>query len=129
MNWLVRFSMCALYPSIDEVGGVEKARVDEFLRDFRRDAPFLMRAGVVAGSLVFVASPAITIGVPAPAFVLPKAALDRHAEKASTHRLYYVRQSIFLVKLAAGLCWGANDEVRKKFGLEPYPSDPGSYRG
>jgi hypothetical protein len=120
--------MCALYPSIDELGGLDKTEVDEFLKAFRRDAPLLMRAGVVAGSVVFVLSPPITIGVPAPAFVLPRRVLDRHAEKATTHRSYYLRQSVFLVKLAAGLCWGSHADVRKKFGLEPYPADPGSFR-
>jgi hypothetical protein len=66
--------------------------------------------------------------VPVPAFLLPAGMRDRHARKIAGTSFYLVRQSIFLLKLAAGLCWGAHPEVRKRFALPPLPDDPGTWK-
>ena len=39
---------------------------------------------------------------------------DRYAHAVSSHPLYLVRQLIFLVKFAGGLCWGRDPAVRAR---------------
>ncbi len=87
-----------------------------------------MWIGVLAGGVVFAISPLFTIGVPLPAFLLPERMLERHAQKVTVFPIYLLRQSIFLVKLAAGLCWGADPAVRRQLALPPYPEDPGTWQ-
>lgn len=120
--------MCALYPPTGDLPGVADTDVRGFLRRYRREATPLMWLGVVLGTLVFVVSPLLTVFVPLPSFLLPRTLLDRHACRVATSRIYLVRQAILLVKLAAGLCWGAHPDVRAKFGMAPYPADPGTWR-
>ena len=117
-----------LYPRTDELPGVEDTNVDEFVDRMKEEANFTMWAGVVAGSLVYEASPLITVGTPKPAFLLSKEERDEHAQKISGSKVYLVRQSVFLVKLWAGFCWGQDDKVRETMNLDPYPQDPGTRR-
>jgi len=126
--WLVRSSMLALYPSTDGLVGLDAMDVHAFLVRFRRETTRLMWTGVVVGSLLFAITPLLTVGLPVPAFLLTKAARDRHAHRVSNHRIYLLRQAVFLVKLAAGLCWGADPAIRERFALAPYPDDPGTWR-
>jgi hypothetical protein len=44
------------------------------------------------------------------------------------HRIYLVRQTVFLLKMVAGLCWGAHPDVRARLALRAYPADPGTWR-
>jgi hypothetical protein len=39
-----------------------------------------------------------------------------------------LRQALLVVRLIAGMCWGADPRVRACFALEPYPVDPGTFR-
>ena len=128
MEWLIRFSMCAFYPRTAELPGLEDTGIVEFLSRFRRETNFLMWLGIMAGAVLFAVSPLFTIGVPLPAFWLPRSALERHARNISTSSIYLVRQPMFLLKMVAGLCWGAHPDVRKLFHLEPYEADPGTWR-
>jgi hypothetical protein len=128
MTWLVRSAMCALYPRTEGLPGLEDCDVDGFLGRFQREAPLLMWLGVLAGALVFHLTPLFTVFVPLPAFLLPGALLDRHASRIASTDSYFVRQAIFLVKFPCGLCWGAHPDVRRRFALEAYPADPGTWR-
>jgi hypothetical protein len=125
---LVRAAVCALYPRTGELPGVGDCDLDAFLRRFRREAPLFLRLGVLLGALVFQATPLFTIGVPLPAFLVPRGMRDLHAERIAATRFYLVRQLIFLLKLVGGLCWGAHPEVRKRFALPPLPGDPDRWR-
>lgn len=125
---LVRHAACALYPPTDGLPGLRDMEVDAFLRRYREEAPAHMWLGLVAGSAVFAASPVLTLRLPVPSFVLPRSLLDTHARRIGNARNYFVRQPIFLVKLAAGLCWGAHPAVRERMGMPAYPEDPGSFR-
>lgn len=125
---LARFAMAALMPPVDDLPGIEEAGLDLFLDELFDEAPPHMLAGLIAGSAVFVVSPVITIGVPLWAPLLPERLLDRHADRITRHPIYLVRQSAFLVKMMAGLCWGRDSGVRERFGLDPYPGDPGTWR-
>src|SRR5262245_48601711 len=120
--------MRALYPRSGDVPGIADTGIVEFLSRYRRECSTLVWTGLVLGTFVFTLTPLITIGVPLPSFLLPRRALDRHACAAASHRLYLVRQTVFLVKLVAGLCWGADPEVRKRLALPAYPADPGTWR-
>ena len=102
--------------------------VSGFLKRYQRDSTFLMWLGLVAGTWVFVWTPLLTVYLPVPSFLLPRSLLDRHAHRITSTSLYFVRQAIFLVKLAAGLCWGAHPDVRARFAMAPYPADPGTWR-
>src|SRR5258708_7139595 len=61
-------------------------------------------------------------------FVLPRGLLERHADRRLSHPVYLLRQAVFLVRLSAGMCWGADANVRARFALAPYAPDPGTFR-
>lgn len=126
--WLVRSALAILYPRSDALPGVEDCDFEAFLRRFRAEAPPLMWLGIVAGALLFHLSPIATVHVPLPAFMLPEALADTHANRISTTQLYLVRQAIFLLKIPAGLAWGANPRVREKLALPALAEDPGTWR-
>ncbi len=88
-----------------------------------------MRVGLSAGSFLFVVSPLLTLYIPLPVFFLPRGLQDKHAAKLASHPLYMVRQSVLLLRLVAGLCWGKHASVRKAYGLDPLIADPGTFRG
>lgn len=129
MLWLIRFAMRALMPCTEVLPGIAETEVDGFLLRMRLEADCLYWLGLVVGAVVFASTPLITVGLPLPAFWLPRKLLDRHAERVVSHRLYLVRQAVFLVRLSAGMCWGGDPAVRSRFGLAPYPADPGTFRG
>ena len=115
-------------PASDDFPGLADLGIDAFLRQYKRECPFILWLGLVVGSVVFAITPLITIGVPLPSFLLPKRALDRHANAIASHPVYVLRQAVFLVKMVAGLCWGSHPSVRKILALPPYPPDPGTWR-
>ena len=80
------------------------------------------------GAIVFAITPLVTLGIPLPAFALPASLLERHAQRILAHPIYVLRQAVFLVRLSAGMCWGADPRVRASFALAPYPPDPGTFR-
>jgi hypothetical protein len=128
MLWLMRFTMCSLFPRAKGLPGMSDTNVDEFLARFRKESTLAIWAGICLGTLLFIFSPLFTVGIPLPAFLLPKGRLDRHARKLAASRFYVVRQLIFLVKMIAGFCWGADPEVRRAFNLPALPPDPGTLR-
>ncbi|HEY8429344.1 MAG TPA: hypothetical protein VIL20_13250 [Sandaracinaceae bacterium] len=127
MIWLISHAMCALYPRTDALPGIADTDVIAFLRRYRRESTALMWLGLVLGTWVFVCTPILTVYLPLPSFLLPRGLLDRHAHRITGTRFYYLRQAVFLVKLAAGLCWGSHPAVRAKLALAPYPPDPGTW--
>jgi hypothetical protein len=126
--WLIKFAMCTLMPRTEALPGIEDTDLDSFLRRMRADAEPLYWLGLVVGAVVFALSPVVTLGVPLPAFWLPRRLLDRHADRLLSHRVYLLRQAVFLVRLSAGLCWGADPAVRSRLALAPYAADPGTFR-
>ena len=128
MIWLIKFAMCTMMPRAGDLPGIAETDLDGFLRRLRRDTTSLYWLGLVLGAVVFTLTPLITIGVPLPAFALPRRALDRHTERILAHPVYVIRQAAFLIRLSSGLCWGADEKVRAHFALPPYPPDPGTFR-
>jgi hypothetical protein len=126
--WLIKFAMYTLMPRTEALPGIEDTDLDAFLRRMRADAEPLYWLGLVVGAVVFAVSPILTVWIPLPAFWLPRRALERHADRLLSHRLYLLRQAVFLVRLSAGLCWGADPAVRARLALAPYASDPGTFR-
>lgn len=126
--WLARSAMVTFYPRTERFPGIEDLALEEFLLRFQRESAPLMWLGFVLGTLLFHATPLFTVGVPAPAFMLSPALRERHAQRLSSHRVYYLRQSVFLVKMVAGLLWGADPAVRAGLGLPAYPADPETRR-
>lgn len=127
MTWIIQHAMCALYPRTEHLPGMEDTDVRGFLRRYREESTSLMWIGLLLGALVFAATPLLTVYLPLPSFVLPRSLLDRHAHAVTGTRVYLIRQAIFLVKLAAGLCWGSDPAVRAKMAMTPYPADPGTW--
>jgi hypothetical protein len=128
MTWLVRAAIVAMYPSGGALPGAADCDLDAYLAKLRRETTPLMWLGVVLGALVFHLTPLFTVYVPLPAFLLPRGLLDKHTARITSTPVYLVRQAVFLVKLAAGLCWGADPEVRRRLALAPLPADPGTWR-
>lgn len=120
--------MRALYPRTDALPGMDDVEPRAFLAQYRREASRLMWVGLLAGTWAFVWSPLLTVYWPVPSFLLPAKVLDRHACRVTYSRIYLLRQAVFLVKLAAGLCWGQHARVRATMAMEPYPNDPGTFR-
>jgi hypothetical protein len=128
MIWLIKQSMLPLMPRTSALPGLADTDLDGFLRRMQRDSDRLFWSGLVLAALLFAITPLLTVGVPLPAFWLPPKLLERHAERIFTHRVYMVRQMLALVRLCAGMCWGADPHVRARLRLAPYPADPGTFR-
>ena len=128
MLWLLRSAIVMLYPRIPGLPGIEDCALDEHLALFKRETPLLIWVGTIGGAMLFHLTPFMTVCVPLPAFLLPGTLKDRHAARITTTDFYLLRQAIFLVKLCAGLCWGADPEVRKRLALPPLGKDPGTWR-
>ena len=125
---MIRFAMSVMMPEIDGLKGLRDTHIDDFLRKMRREAEPIYWLGLVVGAVVFMLSPIVTVYLPLPAVLLPEKLLARHSERIVSHRIYILRQAVFLVRLSAGMCWGADDGVRETFALSPYPGDPGTFR-
>jgi hypothetical protein len=125
---LVERAMRDLMPRAHGLPGIADTDVRLFLRNVRREADAFYRVGLWLGALLYQLSPLLTIGVPLPASLLPSSLRERHVQRATTHRFYAYRQAINLVRLNAGMCWGADPAVRERFALAAYPKDPGSFR-
>ena len=128
MIWLIKFAMCTMMPRSAALPGIADTDLDGFLRRMQKDAEPLYWTGLVLGAMLFALTPLLTIGVPLPAFFLPKGLLDRHSDRLLSHRIYMLRQAASLVRLSAGMCWGADRSVRAYFNLPPYGPDPGTFR-
>jgi len=128
MTPLVRAAIILLYPRTELMPGADDCDLDAFLDRFRREASPIVWIGIVAGALLFHLSPVFTVGVPLPAFALSPEKADLHADRIANSSIYLVRQSIFLVKFAAGMAWGAHPRVRERFAMAPLPPDPGTWR-
>ncbi len=128
MIWLIKFAMVAMMPRTGELPGIADCDLDGFLRRMRSDSDFMYWLGLALGGLVFALTPILTVYLPLPAFFLPRGLLEKHAQRILSTRLYLVRQAVFLVRLSAGMCWGADPAVRAKFAMTPYAPDPGTFR-
>ena len=128
MKRIVRSAMADLMPSGGPVPGVLDVGWDTFVDRYRQEVTRPVWAGVVLGSVVYTLSPVLTVGRPVPSFALSPALRNEHANRITSHRIYLVRQAVFLLKLSAGFAWGADPAVRRSLNLEPYGADPGSWR-
>ena len=128
MLWLLRSAIVMTYPRTAALPGIEDCALDEFLAKFKRESPPLIWLGTVLGALIFQLTPMFTVYLPLPAFLLSAPLKDLHAARIMTTRFYLIRQAVFLVKLCAGLCWGADPEVRRRLALPPLAKDPGTWR-
>lgn len=128
MLWLLRSAILIIYPRTEGLPGAADIELDAHLKKFRAESPFLIWLGTVVGALVFHFTPLFTVFVPLPAFLLPAKLADKHAERVTSTDLYLVRQAVFLVKLCAGLAWGADPQVRQRFAMAPLEQDPGTWR-
>ena len=124
----MRSAVSAIYPRSDGLPGIADCDLNGFLARFQREASFTLWLGVVLGALVFHLTPIFTVLVPLPAAFLPARLLDRHAHAITSSNLYLVRQAMLVLKLPAGLCWGAHADVRRCFALPPLPPDPDDWR-
>ena len=128
MKRIVRHALTAMYPPSGDLDGIEATDLGGFLDRFSAEAPGMMRFGVVAASLLYAASPPLTIRKLKPSFLLTQEELDEHSYRLATHSLYPVRLAVLSLKMAAGLCWGADPAVRQKLGLRTFEADPQSFR-
>ena len=127
-EWLLRSAMRQLYPRTEHFPGIEDCGDVEFVARFHRESAPLLWLGVSAGAWLYALTPLFTVLVPLPSFWLPRGLADKHANKIASLPIYLLRQPIFLVKMIAGLCWGADPKVREAIGLPPYGPDPDAYR-
>ena len=117
-----------LYPASGDFPGIEDMGLDAYLDQFKAEAPALMYTGLVAGATLYQVSTMLTVGKPGPAMLLSDELREEHAQKITSTSNYPLRQSIFLVKMVAGMLWGKDERVRRKMNMEPYGADPGTWR-
>lgn len=129
MGYFTRTALIAAMPGSERLPSIADTGVDTFLAEFRREAPPLLRIGLVASALLYHLGPVLTVYVPAPAFLLPKALRDRHINKLCAHPWYPLRSLALTLKMLAGLCWGKHPAVRAAFNMPPLEADPGTWRG
>jgi len=121
--------MGILYPSGAGLPGILETDIDGFLDEYRKAAPAVMQVGLTLSSVIFILSPFATVFVPLPVFLLPASLREKHANRLANSRFYLVRQTILLLRLVAGLCWGKDTQVRAAMGMKPLGADPGTFRG
>jgi len=126
--WMIKQSMYPLLPPHGSLPGLIDTDLDGFLRRLRSESNALLWAGLVFASIMFISTPLLTVGLPLPACLLRGRTLALHTERIIAHPWYPLRQSMSVVRLAAGMCWGADPAVRAHFRLPPYPPDPGTFR-
>jgi len=120
--------MATFYPRSERFPGIEDMGLDAYIARYRRETAPLMWLGFVLGTVLFHVTPLFTVYVPLPAFWLSAATRERHAQRLVGSPIYLVRQPIFLLKMVAGLLWGADPRVREALALQAYPDDPGTRR-
>ena len=125
---LIRSCMCDLMPRTEALPGLADTDIDGFLRRMRRESHLIYWLGLVSGAVTYTLTPLLTVGVPLPAFLLPARLRAEHARRVCDAGPYLIRQTVFLLRLSAGMCWGQDPRVRAHFALAPYPPDPGSFR-
>ena len=128
MRWLLQGALAILLPSHDGISGFDTHSLHTAMHKNLNDTSAMLRFGVYACALLFIFSPIFTLGIPLPTFCLSPKFQFKHAERLSTHRIYWFRQSIFVLKTMATLIWGAQPQVRKKLGMQPYAPDPGTWK-
>lgn len=126
--WIISFAAAAMFPRHSELPGVADTGINTYIQEFMSETNWMTWLGVVASSLLFMCTPLFTVGRPVPAWFLSQRTLDRHAAKLASHPFYLLRQSMFIIKMVAGFCWGAHPNIRAHFHMDPYPSDPGTWR-
>jgi len=125
---LCAWALATTFPSNSVLPGMDRLDPLPFLRQFRREAPFIVRLTLYLSVLVLLLTPILTMGIPLPAVLLSSARLQRHVAKLSVHRVYLLRQTMLMVKTIGGLAWGAHPEVRKALRIPVYAVDPGTWR-
>lgn len=126
---VVTWILAALFPSSEHLPGIgDLPDAGERVRLMLDEAPLSFALIVYSSALLFVLAPLISIGWPVPAFLLPRAQLDRHAYKMATHRLYLVRQATLMLKTVGGMVWGGHPQVRAALGQPVYRDDKGTFR-
>ncbi len=128
MNWLIRHAMCAMMPGGGTLPGLTAEEAHAYAQRVRAESDWLYSLGLCLGAVMFAITPIITLLIPLPSFLLPARLLDRHAERVVGHRSYLIKQAVFLVRLNAGMCWGASAHNRSALAQPAYPDDPGTYR-
>jgi hypothetical protein len=128
MTWFQRKALEALMPAHGDLKGVADTGLAQFLKQYARESPGLLRVGLSASTFIFHALPIATVFVPLPAFCLPKSLMAKHANRIASHPVYIIRMSIFNLKLVAGLCWAVDPDVRRTIGLKPLEPDPGTWQ-
>jgi len=108
--------------------GLDAVDLDGFLRDFGRDAPFIMRLGLFLSVWIYLTSAPLTIFAPWPALLLPHRLRTVHTSRLAKHPIYVIRQTTVMLKMVAGMAWGRDPAIRTQMGLEPYEPDPGTWR-
>lgn len=125
---IIAWTLAAIFPTTGSLPGLDQVDCRDKLAEIMATAPHGFTLGVYAATAVFLLSPLLTIFWPAPAPLLSRGALDRHANAMANHRLYLMRQAMLLLKTVGGMVWGAHEDVRGALALAPLAPDPGTWR-
>ena len=125
---IIAWTLAALFPTTGSLPGLDQVDCKPKLTELLATAPHGFTLGLYAATTLFLISPLLTVFWPAPAPLLPQAALDRHADRMANHPIYLMRQAMLLLKTVGGLVWGAHPDVRQALSLAPLPPDPGTWK-
>ena len=128
VRWITRNVLLNVLPAGGPLPGLDEVDLEQFLINFRRDAPLLMRVALSLSVLIYIFSTPITVFVPWPALWMPRGLRARHTERLAQHPIYVVRQTMTMLKMVAGMAWGQDPAIRQRLHLEAYESDPATWR-
>ncbi len=127
-TFLVASALRPCFPATQRLPGLDPHGTGPFVAELLTQANWTLWAGTVGSALAFHLLPILTIGWPLPALLLPRTALDRHAQAMATHRIYLLRMAMTMLKTVGGLRWGADPQVRAMLHMPAYPADPLTHR-
>jgi hypothetical protein len=115
-------------PCGDLPGAADAGHLRDVIRGVLSESSWLMWLGLAGAALGFVLSPVTTVGWPLPSVLLPRAVLERHADRFSAHPQYHLRQSATLIKLMAAFALARDPAMRAQLALPPWEPDPVGWR-
>ena len=106
--------------------GLLDAGFEDFYNELAASTPLAMRVGLRATLFVAIWLAPLLIGKVPPITLYDRETREQALQAMASSRSNLLRQMIFLMKMNAGFCYGANAEVRDAVGFPLQFDDPRS---
>ena len=109
--------------------GAGDTRVSELTEDMIQRTPFLGAMGLRASLWVTYLFPLFIMGKPRTIAGLSSEVREEYLKKLYEHPIYFVRQTLILIKSVACMAYCVDERVREKLGMNAPSRLPGAGRG